>query len=422
MFLAEFFSGLDGSLAELFLVVFFILLLADLAMLYQHRNGISAERIVPERLSNGDENRVQAEVRSHYRFQLSATLIDELPEQFQVRDFELAISLEPGQKQTFQYELRPTERGEYKFGHLLIFARSKIGLIKRKYTFEESETLVAVYPSFKQMRKFELIAFSNRATDAGIKKIRRRGHTMEFDRIKEYVQGDDVRSINWKATARANQMMVNSYHDERSQQVISVIDTGRVMKLPFNGLRLLDYAINTSLVISNIALLKEDKAGLITFSNRGAVVVKPQKKRTHIRNIQETLFNVETNFLESDFQRLLVTLKKKIHGRSLVLLYTNFESLSSMERRLPVLRQISKDHLLVTIFFKNTELNNILRSEPQTLKEIYTKTIAEKFVYEKRQIVKTLNKYGIHTILTPPEELSVQAINKYLELKARGVI
>lgn len=422
LFLTEFFSGLDGSLAELFLVAFVILLLADLAMLYQNRDGISAERFVPERLSNGDENRVEVVVRNHYRFQLTATLIDELPEQFQVRDFERAITLGPGQKQTYPYQLRPTERGEYRFGHLLIFARSKIGLIKRKYKFEKPETLVAVYPSFKQMRKFELIAFSNRATDAGIKKIRRRGHTMEFDRIKEYVQGDDVRSINWKATARANQVMVNTYHDERSQQVVSVVDTGRVMKLPFNGLRLLDYAINTSLVISNIALLKEDKAGLIVFSNRDSMVVKPQKKRTHIRNIQESLYNVETNFLESDFQRLLVTLKKKIHGRSLVLLYTNFESLSSMERRLPVLRQISKDHLLVTIFFENTQLNSVLRSEPQTVEEIYTKTVAEKFVYEKRQIVKTLNRYGIHTILTPPEDLSVQAINKYLELKASGLI
>ena len=137
------------------------------------------------------------------------------------------------------------------------------------------------------MRKFEMIAFSDRRADMGVKRIRQVGHTMEFDRIKEYVRGDDVRAINWKATARADTLMVNTYQDERSQQVINIIDTGRVMKLPFDGMHLLDYAINTCLVISNITLLKEDRAGLITFSNKDAHVVMPEKKRTHIRKIQE---------------------------------------------------------------------------------------------------------------------------------------
>jgi uncharacterized protein (DUF58 family) len=245
---------------------------------------------------------------------------------------------------------------------------------------------------------------------------------MEFDQIKEYVRGDDVRSINWKATARANDLMVNQYQDERSQNVINVIDTGRVMKMPFEGLHLLDYAINTSLVISNIALIKDDKAGLVTFSNNDSVVVKPEKKRTHIQRIQEALYKVDTNFLESDYERLVVSLKKHVNQRSLVLLYTNFETFSSMERQLPYLQRIARDHLLVTIFFENTEMTKLLHKEASTIGQIYTKTIAEKFTYEKKQIVKALNQRGIQTILTPPKELSVNAINKYLELKARGLI
>ena len=245
---------------------------------------------------------------------------------------------------------------------------------------------------------------------------------MEFDQIKEYVRGDDLRSINWKATARSNQLMVNQYQDERSQQVVNVIDMGRVMKMPFEGLQLLEYAINTSLVISNIALLKEDKAGLITFSNNKSTVVKPEKKRTHIRKIQETLYNLDTNFQESDFERLILNLRQHLNQRSLVLLYTNFETLSGMERQLPYLQRIAKDHLLVTIFFENTELSKLLESESNSISDIYTKTVAEKFDYEKRQIVKALNQRGIHTILTPPKDLSVNAINKYLELKAKGLI
>jgi len=216
--------------------------------------------------------------------------------------------------------------------------------------------------------------------------------------------------------------MINQYQDEKSQQVVNVIDMGRVMKMPFDGLHLLDYAINTSLVISNIALLKEDKAGLVTFSNNKSVVVKPEKKRTHIQRIQETLYNLETDFLESDYEKLLISLRAHVRQRSLVLLYTNFENYSSMERQLPFLQRIAKDHLLVTVFFENTELSTLLEMSPSKVGEIYTKTIAEQFNYEKKQIVKALNQRGIHTILTPPKELSVNAINKYLELKARGLI
>jgi uncharacterized protein (DUF58 family) len=197
---------------------------------------------------------------------------------------------------------------------------------------------------------------------------------------------------------------------------------GRVMKLPFDGLSLLEYAINTSLVISNISLIKEDKAGLITFSNDKSVVVKPEKKRTHIRKIQEALYNLKTNFLESNFQRMLVSIRAHLNQRSLILLYTNFETYSGMERQLPYLQRLAADHLLVVVFFENTEMTSLIEQDSKTLEDIYTKTIAEKFSYEKRQIVKALNQRGIHTILTPPKDLSVNAINKYLELKARGLI
>ena len=272
------------------------------------------------------------------------------------------------------------------------------------------------------MSKFELYAISDRLTDIGIKKIRRIGHTLEFDQIREYVRGDDVRSINWKATARRTELMVNQYHDERSQQVYSVIDMGRTMKMPFDGLSLLDYAINTSLIISNIALQKHDKAGLITFSDKEGPKVPALKKQTHIYQIQEALYNLDTNFKESDFSSLYLSLRKHIRQRSLILLYTNFESLSAMHRQLPYLKSIAKDHLLVTIFFQNTELDALLNSRAETEEEIYTKVIAEKFSFEKKTIVQELNRLGIQTILTPPAELSVNTINKYLELKARGLI
>lgn len=407
--------------AELGLIALLVLTVVDGIMLFTVRNPVRAERIVPKRLSNGDDNTIQIKIINEYSFKGFFRIIDEIPHQFQIRIFNIDLSLTPGESKNISYELRPTERGEFNFGNINVFSKTSIGLLNRKLVFNEGVT-VPVYPSFVQMKKFEMYAISNRLTDIGIKKIRRIGHTMEFDRIKEYVLGDDVRSINWKATARSNELMVNQFQDERSQQVVNVIDMGRVMKMPFDGLHLLDYAINTSLVISNIALLKEDKAGHLTFSNNETTFVKPEKRRVHIQRIQESLYNLETNFLESNFQRMLVGLKTHLNQRSLVLLYTNFETYSAMERQLPYLQRLAKDHLLVTIFFENTEMTSLLKKESESVSDIYTKTIAEKFSYEKRQIVKALNQRGIHTILTAPKELSVNAINKYLELKARGLI
>ena len=266
------------------------------------------------------------------------------------------------------------------------------------------------------------MAFSNKLFEYGLKKIRRIGHTMEFEQIKDYVLGDDIRNINWKATAKKGGLMVNQYQDERSQPIYSVIDKGRVMKMPFEGLSLLDYAINATLVISHIALKKQDKAGMFALGKTIENRVVPERRSSQMHLILETLYNLETNFVESDYSRLYADIKRNINHRSLLLLYTNFETLDALQRQLPYLQAIAKQHLLVVIFFENTELINFTDEKAETIQQIFEKTIAEKFVYEKKLIVNELRKYGIQTILTKPEQLTINTINKYLEIKARGLI
>ncbi|MBC7722043.1 MAG: DUF58 domain-containing protein, partial [Pedobacter sp.] len=233
---------------------------------------------------------------------------------------------------------------------------------------------------------------------------------------------DDYRTLNWKATAKTGQLMVNTFSDEKSQQVYCVIDKGRVMKMPFEELSLLDYAINASLVLSNVALMKQDKAGLITFAEGIGSFLKADKKALQMQLVLETLYNQKTRYLETDFERLYSVLKTKVTQRSLVILFTNFESLSGMKRQLPYLRKIATQHLLLTVFFENSELANVLLQPAENLEAVYTKTIAEQFAFEKRQIVKELNRYGIMSILTAPKDLTVNTLNKYLEIKARKLI
>ena len=405
-------------------ILFYILLaaaLTDIILLFRVKLGMQGERTSPDKLSNGDENEIKIALQSFYTFKISLRIFDELPHQFQKRDLEFKTMLAAGEEKMIQYSLRPVKRGEYSFGAVNIMARSPLKLVARRFRFS-SDKMVPVYPSYLQMRKYELLAISQRLTNTGIKKIRRIGHNQEFELIKEYVSDDDFRTVNWKATARKSRLMVNLYQDERSQQVYSLIDKGRVMQMPFNGLSLLDYAINASLVISNIAIKKSDKAGIITFQDKIGSVLPASRLNKQMATIQEVLYNQKTAFLETDYSVLYNTIRRSVSQRSLLLLFTNFESVYSLQRQLPYLLNIAKQHLLVVIFFENTELKNIIDKKAENLKEVYHKALAERFSFEKKLIVKELQMAGIQTILTPPEKLTVNTINKYLELKARNLI
>ena len=418
VFVLSFFFAPLYNAANVLLVLLVIGVLMDMILLYSKNNGLSGERIVSERFSNGDNNKVLIQFHNNFPFPITAGVIDELPVQFQERNWMRKIKIGSNSRHDLEYSLKPLTRGEYVFGNINVYVNSPLRLVKRRFTFQQEE-MVKVYPSYQQMRRFQLLAVSNRLQEAGVKRIRRIGHSLEFEQIKEYVRGDDYRTINWKATARKNGLMVNNYTDERSQQIYCIINKGRVMKMPFQGMYLLDYAINASLVLSSVAMARQDKAGLITFAENLDAFLQADKKPTQINLILETLYNQKTLFLEPDFEKLFSVIRNRITQRSLLVLFTNFESIESLQRELPSLQRIAKYHLLLVVIFENTELKHVQESKAISLEDIYIKTIAEKFSYEKRLMVKELHKNGILSILTTPENLTIGIINKYLEVKNR---
>ncbi|WJJ98334.1 DUF58 domain-containing protein [Algibacter luteus] len=421
LFALSYFIPILFNIAQLSILVLVLLFFLDFLIVFIGKNKIEATRILPDKFSNGDKNQIILNINNNYSHTIFLEIIDEIPEQFQVRDFKLKDAIASKNSKTITYHLKPTERGEYHFGSLNVYASSILKLVAKRFTFN-SGAMVPTYPGFKQLKKFELLNINQNALEYGLKKVRRLGHSMEFEQIKDYVLGDDLRTINWKATAKKNQLMVNQFQDEKSQPVYSIIDKGRIMKMPFNGLSLLDYAINSSLVISNVVLKKHDKAGILSFSRRIENVVVAERRSSQMQLILEALYNVNTDFFESDFSRLYASIKRHITNRSLILMYTNFETLDGLERQLPYLKAIAKSHLLVVIFFKNTELNQLINHKAETIERVYDKVIAEKFAFEKRLIVNELKKYGIYSILTTPEHLTIDTINKYLEIKARGLL
>ncbi|WP_336514486.1 DUF58 domain-containing protein [Pollutibacter soli] len=418
LYTCSFFFPWMTILPQLLLLTVVVLTLVDYIFLFRLREGVSASRIIPDRLSNGDENPISVHVENRYPFAIKAGIIDELPFQFQERKFFYEITVPGNRANKLNYSLRPVKRGEYSFGNLNIFVTGPLGLLKRRFQFE-ADRMVAVYPSFLQMRKYQLLFISNRFAEIGLRKIRKLGHSMEFEQIRDYVKGDDIRTMNWKATARRNQLMVNAFTDEKSQQIYCVIDKSRVMKMPFEGLSLLDYAINASLVLSNIALLKEDKAGLITYSETPGTFLQANRNSAQMNAILEVLYKQKTRYLESNYEKLYGLIRQRITQRSLIVLFTNFESVSSLQRQMKFLRKIAMHHLLLVVFFENTELSTLINSDANDLEQVYNKTIAEKFAFEKKMIVRELQQYGIMSILTAPKDLTINTVNKYLEIKAR---
>lgn len=416
LYIFSFFIPVLFDAASMILLLLAIAILVDSALIFGKRHAFRGGRITAERWSNGDDNKVVLHFQNNYSFPVSTYIIDELPPQFQERTWYRKQTMERNNNYEITYTVKPLSRGEYVYGNINAYVTGPLQLVKRRFVFPAAKT-VKVYPSYIQMRRFHLLAVSNRLQEAGVKRVRRLGHSMEFEQIKEYVLGDDYRTINWKATARKKDLMVNNFTDEKSQQIYCLVNKGRTMKMPFEGMTLLDYAINASLVLSNVALVRQDKAGLITFAENLDTFLQADKKSTQMNLVLETLYRQQTRFLEADFEKLYSVIRNRITHRSLLVLFTNFESMDSLEREISSLKLIAQYHLLLVVFFENTELTQLTESRAVTIEDIYIKIIAEKFAFEKRLMVKELHKNGILSILTSPQNLTVDTINKYLELK-----
>ena len=391
----------------------------DWYQLYKVKGEISLERQVPEQLSLSDGEEIEYTLRNDSDLDLDAELFDELPSQFQYRRPIRLLELEAGEDLNFSHTVRPYVRGEYDFGNLhLIYSTGPFHFTQRRITFDEA-LKARVVPSIKQMKKHELEVFSQTASLSGIRKIRSVGQNDEFEHIRPYVQGDNIKSINWKATSRTNELMVDHYQDSKHQEVYCVLDKGRSMKMPFEGMTLLDYSINSILSLSNIILKKYDHAGLISFSETIGSTIKASAKKGQLEKISTALYKETTGFKESNFELLLHFTRHNLTRRSIWLFFTNFETPYDLHRQLPYLRLMTKRHLVVVIIFINTTLIDTSEMECETKSDIYLKTFAERAIIEKQRIKEELIKNGIQTILTKPKDLSVNVINKYLEIKAR---
>ncbi len=407
--------------ANVVLASLFVMTLVDIVLVFGSKKPLRVERIMNKRFNLGEDNKVVLRVTNDSNQLIHFNLIEGYPVEMQDRSTVLRGSIFSGSTKDFEYHFCPKSRGEFQFGNVFVIIRSMFFLASRKDLIDCEQT-VDVYPSVLQMKKYELLVFQQQKLSAGIKKIRRLGNNSEFEQIKNYVQGDELKTINWKATSRRNELMVNQYQEEKSQSVYCIIDKSRSMQMTFDDLSMLDYSINSTLVFSNIALKKGDKAGLITYSDKIGTMLAADRSGGQMRRIQEALYNQKTLYKEGNYELLYQSIRRTVKTRSLLMLFTNFETEFAMRRAIPMLRRINRKHVLVVVFFQNSDLSEIAYKPSSNIQEVYQATVAERMISVKSKIAQELRKNGIQTILTLPSDLSVNAINKYLELKAKGTI
>lgn len=421
LFVLGYYFPVVFSVAQLLFFASMIILVTDGWLLFGLKGRVEVLRMAQDRLSNGDVNTITMSLQSYYRVPVFLSLLDELPNQLQIRDFQVDLMLKSGASEEVSYEVTPKVRGEYHFGVTNVMVSTAIGLIQKREKAGE-EASIRVYPSFIHINQIELAAISQQLQIQGQKRIQKIGNSQEFDSIRSYVVGDDPRHINWRATARKNALQVNHFTDEKSQGVYCLLDKSRSMQMPFEGMTLLDYAINASLVLSHVALRKGDRAGLISFEGEPSSFVKANRQANQIHKLMESLYHEKTSFSEVDYTSLYTFCHKNINQRSLLLLFTNFESKHSLERQLPYLKMLNRQHLLVVVFFRNTEVDVVMEEETSSIEGIYHKAIAAQMIREKELIHEKLHQAGILSLYTTPENLSVDVLNRYIQIKNRRVL
>jgi uncharacterized protein (DUF58 family) len=403
--------------------IIFLICLIETILLWLTKTPILLNRKLPVRLSNGDSNEVHLIVDNRLNLSLIAEIIEEFPDQFQLRNWHRKVTLKPKQQSDFSYSVAPKTRGIYHWNNCNVLIRLfEFSLISRKIVFEFDQE-IDCYPSFEQFKKIPLKATVNNFRENNSENfVRKIGQSLEFEQIKEYSPEDDYRHINWKASAKSGKLMLNQYQDERSQDIYSVIDLGRTMKLSFDQQTLLDYAVNASLALSKAVISMNDKAGIIGLVHNKAHFLPAKKDIKQFGKINDFLYNIQTEFLEANYELLYKFIRVHLPQRSLLVIYKNFDSVNALNREMPYLKAISKYHLVLIIFFENTEINKMVKSKAKDLVDIYDKTIAQNMLSENRLIAKELQMNGIHSLCIEPKKLNLAVINKFVEIKKRQIL
>jgi len=407
-------------LAVLFFLTLLGLIIVDF-LISTKPDQIGVQRINETKLSLGAPNLIMIQLTNESPRVVRFKLRDEYPYQFRA-DTDIGTGTLPALGETeIRYHVTPVQRGDYEWGAINLRYRSTLGTFLRQARYP-APTAVRVYPNVLDVRKYDLLARKGLLTELGLRNAKVFGSGTEFERLRDYTPDDEFRRINWKATARRNKLITVEYETERSQQVVCVLDTGRLMRPPLGDIQKLDYAVNAALLTSYVASLRGDQIGMLTFADEVGVYLAPRKGRGQFYTMLELLYNVQSQPVESDYARAFGYLSLKNKRRSLIVVFSDLVTLDAAKPLIAYMARLSQRHLPLLVVMNDPNITQIASQQPTSSSAVYERAVAEQLLGERRVILDTLNQAGVLTLDVPADKLSVAVINKYLELKTRGAL
>ena len=388
-------------------------------LLSRRASPVHIRRLVADKLSVGTENRVQIEVRSRSPWPLTLQVKDDPPWQFETPSRQQHLKLSPYQTRRISYVTTPQARGDYQFGDIHLRGRSRLALSwwQRRLPAEQS---VQVYPNLLQVERYQLLARSDRLQEAGFRRLRRLGEGTEFESLRDYVPDDDFHDIDWKATARRHKPITRQYEIERSQNVMLMVDAGRMMCAQLDGMSKLDYAINAALMLAYVAVQQDDAVGLVVFADEVHSFVPPRKGSAQVGRLVEQLYAVQPTMREPDYTAAFSLLHGRARKRALVVVFTDLIDRHASSQLLAHTAALYPHHLPLVVTLRDPRLHDLAEQMPDQAPDAYQRAIAANLLMNREEALSTLRQRGAAIVDALPQNLTVAAVNRYLFLKARG--
>lgn len=385
--------------------------------LFDSVKTVLVKRCNRENLSLFEKEEICFEVLNASDRTIYLELKDEIPEFYFKTDKKLMKGeVAPHSKKIFTYYVIPQKRGAFSFGFVHIKQLSRFKLCIRIFKINLNREY-KIYPNLKHLKEYRLCMCNNKLQMDGRKNIKVIGRGTSFESLREYVYGDEYRNINWKATARLGKPIVNQYEPEKNQHVHIMIDTGRPMSYTIRGYRKLDLVVNTALILSDIVNKSGDQSSLITFNTEVSEMIMPGKGPGHRNQIMEALYHIDHTNLTSNYDEAFYYLKKKERHRSIVFMFTDFDTVEEAEEMYRSLPIISRNNIVVIVLITNESIQKISEAEVNNTEDLFNKGVALDLLNERRKLISILNKKGIFCIECPPEKLNYSVINKYIQVK-----
>ncbi len=399
--------------------VLIVLALADYLLLPASET-LEVERVAPERLSLATTNEIRLRVKNKAALPVELELRESPPEGIanDLPETPFSFGVAGGSRHAAVYHLTPGERGDFAFGDVYLRVRGRLGMVQRVVRMPLSQP-IRVYPNLAEIAKFALMARKGRLQQAGIRAARLQGAGREFESLRDYLPDDELRRIDWKASARRGKLVARQYEVERSQNIILVIDAGRTMLAEIDGVQKIEYALNAALLLAYVATQTEDKVGLLVFSDRVQTYLPPKKGRGQVFAIMEALYNVKASLAEPDYAGAMAYLRARWRRRSLVVTFTDLWDADSSRGMIGELAGLQPLHLVAAVTLLDSKLLRAAEQSVPTPEAGYEKAVAMGVLEDRRKAMAMLSQRGVLVVDSPAEKVSADLINQYLRVKER---